>query len=259
MSEAGDKGKITAEIGQDVIAEALKSVEKRQGGGSAEAEIELDPAVAPAADGASARETELQGELEQLKAQLEFSQAKGRELMEKIKDAHEKMLRAVADLDNFKKRAAKERDEVQRYGGEKLLKDFLPVLDNLERAVAHADQTSDFAGLKKGVAMTKKLLEDTFARHGMKGFSAAGQPFDPHRHEAMQQVETDAMPPNQVFQEVLRGFTLHERLIRPALVMVSKAKPGPAPVDVGQSSPADAPGASPSEGGADALPTKKEP
>src|SRR4051794_24989063 len=79
-----------------------------------------------------------QKELESLKAQLEFSMAKGRELMEKVKDSHEKMLRAVADLDNYKKRAAKEKDEVQRFGVERLLKDFLPVADNLDRALDHA-------------------------------------------------------------------------------------------------------------------------
>ncbi len=149
--------------------------------------------------------------------------------MEKLKDGHEKMLRAVADLDNFKKRAAKEKDEVQRFGIEKLLKDFLPVADNLDRALGHAGQASDFEGFKTGVAMTRKLFEDALGKHGLKGFSAAGKPFDPHRHEAMSQVETDEVPPNQVYQEVLKGYALHDRLVRPALVVVSKAKPAAAP------------------------------
>lgn len=239
MSEASDKGKITTEISPDVISEALKSVEKHTGG---DVEVEVDSSATAASEpvlavesaeeaaAPSAREAELEQEVAQLQAQLEFSQAKGRELMEKIKDAHEKMLRAVADLDNFKKRAAKEREEVQRFGSEKLLKDFLPVIDNLERALSHAEQGADFAGLKTGVAMTKKLFEDAVGKHGMKGFTSAAQPFDPHRHEAMQQAETDAMPPNHVFHEVLRGYTLHDRLIRPALVVVSKAKPAVAPV-----------------------------
>jgi molecular chaperone GrpE len=118
------------------------------------------------------------------------------------------------------------------------------VLDNLDRALEHAKPGTEFESFRQGVAMTRKLFEDSLAKHGVKGFSSRGQPFDPHRHEAMQQVETDEMPPNHVHTELLRGFTLHDRLVRPALVMVSKAREAPAkaaPADT--SSPAaDGPG-----------------
>src|SRR5690606_27692089 len=143
---------------------------------------------------------------EDLRAQLEFSMAKGRELMEKLKDQHEKMLRAAADLDNFKKRAAKEKEELQKYGAEKLLKAFLPVIDNLDRAIEHAKTPSDFQSFVQGVAMTRKLFEDTLGKHGARAFSALGQPFDPRVHEAMQQEERDDVPPNQVVTELMRGF-----------------------------------------------------
>lgn len=234
MSEPREKGKITAEIGQDVIEQALKSVQKHTGAGE-EIPIEMESSQSETAAGEgsapSAPESAMAKEIEQLKLQLDFSQTKGRELMEKVKESHERMLRAVADLDNFKKRAQKEKEEAQKFGIERLLKDFLPVIDNLERALEHAKTATDFESLKTGVVMTRKLFEDSLARNGVKPFSAHGKPFDPMRHEAMSQVETADMPPNQVFQEVLRGYTLNDRLVRPALVMVSKAlSQAPAPV-----------------------------
>ncbi|HYV45709.1 MAG TPA: nucleotide exchange factor GrpE [Myxococcaceae bacterium] len=249
MAGTPDKGKFSTGIGQDVIEEALRAVEKRTDGDDAEAgaPVDLAPegerlpvesaapeAEAPAEPAPSA--DVVQKELEELKIQLEFSQSKGRELMEKIKDTHDKMLRAVADLENFKRRAQKEKEEVQKFGVERLLKDLLPIPDNLDRALEHARTQSDFDSLKKGLQMTRKLFEDTLGRHGVKSFSAQGQAFDPRLHEAMQHVETAEMAPGMVAQEVLRGYTLNDRLVRPALVMVSKAPeagaaepPAPAP------------------------------
>lgn len=213
-----EKGKISAEISPDVIREALESVKRRdvrEGEDSPEG-------LEPAARDASPDREEPHSEVESLRAQLEISQSKGRELMEKLKETHERMLRAVADLDNYKKRAHKEREELQKFGNERLLKEFVPVMDNLDRALEHAKSNSDFEGLLTGVAMTRKQFEDALGRHGVKPFTAVGQPFDPHLHEAMQQVETQDVPPNHVVSELLRGFTLNERLFRPALVLVAK-------------------------------------
>ncbi|MFN7134951.1 MAG: nucleotide exchange factor GrpE [Myxococcales bacterium] len=167
-------------------------------------------------------------DLRQREAELEASQAMGRETTARLKDQHERTLRAAADLENFRKRAQKEKEELQRFGQERLLKDVLPVLDNLDRALEHAKSPADFEGLKTGLQMTRKLFEDTLARFGVKGFSSLNQPFDPHLHEAMQSVESDA-PPNTVVAELVRGYTLNERLMRPAMVVVSKARaPSPA-------------------------------
>jgi molecular chaperone GrpE len=241
VSGPDEKGKFSADISQSVIEEALKSVKKRTG--------DPEAAVAAPSNGEVPVETELaepsdprDKEISELKVQLEFSMAKGRELMEKLKEGHEKMLRAVADLDNFKKRAAKEKEEIQKFGVEKLLKDFLPVIDNLERALEHGKSAADFESFKKGVAMTRKLFEDMLGRYGVRPFSGIGKVFDPRLHEAMQQVETAEVPANQVVGEVLRGYTLNDRLVRPALVMVAKA---PAQV----AAPAATAGAPPGEGG----------
>ncbi len=229
-----DKGKFSTEIGDEVIKAALESVRKRTG---------ESPAATPSS-GTSAVESpvgeevklevdvpvgdEKDKQIAELKAELELSQAAGRTGMGRIKDEHEKVLRATADLENYKKRAQKEKEELQRFGNEKLLKDLIPVVDNFDRALEHSKGGGDFAGLEKGVSMIRKLLEDALGKHGVKSFESKGKPFDPNLHEAMQHVETDEMPANHVASELLRGFTLNDRLIRPALVMVSKKSTPPA-------------------------------
>lgn len=238
MRSPGDKGTFSTDIGDDVIEQALKAVEKRSKGDSPEAAEPTEAAPAPEA-AAAAPEAPAAGdpkdeEIESLKAQLELSMGRGRDLMQKLKDEHEKMLRAAADLENYKKRAQKEKEEIQKFGSEKLLKDLLPVFDNFDRALEHANSASDFESFKKGVQMIRKQFEDSLGKHGVKAFSAKGEVFDPTRHEAMSAAETADMPPNHVFAEVLRGFTLNDRLVRPALVVVSRApekptEPAPAP------------------------------
>jgi molecular chaperone GrpE len=219
-----EKGKFSAEIDQDVIEAALKSVAKRTDG--VEVAVDGAPTLDTPAEAASPEDPKDQ-ELETLKAQLEFSMAKGRETLEKLKEEHERLLRGAADLENLRKRAVKEKEEVQRFGQERLLRDFLPVIDNLDRALEHAATAADFESFKKGVAMTRKLFEDTLGKQGVRSFTAVGQPFDPRLHEAMQQVESTSVPPNQVVSELVRGYTLNDRLMRPALVAVSKAPPQP--------------------------------
>jgi molecular chaperone GrpE len=150
-----------------------------------------------------------------------------RELEERLKESHERALRAAADLENFKKRAQKEKEEVQKFGAERLLKDLLPVLDNLDRALEAAQRSTDFESFRTGVEMTRKSFESALGKHGVKAFSAVGQPFDPRVHEAMQQVETTEVPEGHVAYEAVRGYTLNERLMRPALVVVARAPSAP--------------------------------
>jgi molecular chaperone GrpE len=164
-----------------------------------------------------------------LRAQLEFSQSKSRELMERMKGEHDRALRAQADLENYRKRAQKEKEEVQKFGSERLLRDLLPVIDNLDRALEAAQKNPDIDSFQKGVAMTRKSFEDSLARHGVKGFSAKGQPFDPRLHEAIQQVESADVPAGHVVFEVTRGFYLNDRLVRPAMVVVARAPEAAAP------------------------------
>jgi molecular chaperone GrpE len=140
----------------------------------------------------------------------------------KLKETHERMLRTAADFDNYRKRALKDREETQRVGAERMLKDFLPILDNLERALEHAKSSQDFDSLREGVSMTRRLFEDTLAKHGVTSVVALGELFDPRLHDALQHVETTDVAPNHVVTEVAKGYMLKDRLMRPALVVVSK-------------------------------------
>ncbi|MBN8230966.1 nucleotide exchange factor GrpE [Corallococcus macrosporus] len=246
VSGTNDKGSIQTDIGQDVIDDAVRSVERRmdEDADSAGTEVELDVSAPPAEADASTPEvtppTEdaaaLRQEVESLRAQLDFSQTKARETLERLKEAHERAkdfqdraVRSAADLENYRKRAQKEKEDVQKFGVEKLLKDLLPVVDNLDRALDAAGKSPDFDSFQKGVAMTRKSFEDSLARHGVKGFSAKGQPFDPRLHEAIQQVESADVPAGHVLFEVTRGFYLNDRLVRPAMVVVARAPEVAAP------------------------------
>jgi molecular chaperone GrpE len=221
MGESDEKGGFQADIPANAIEAALRSVEKLAGGGdapAAEAEVAVEvEGGAPSPDAAG-----LEAEVASLRAQLELSTAKGRETMEKLREEHERLLRAAADLDNFKKRAARERDEIQRFGVEKLVKDLLPVVDNLDRALAAAAPDDPLA---TGVRLVRSALEQALAKHGVVGFSAMGARFDPAVHEALMQVPTAEQAPGTVVLEHARGFKLNDRLVRPAMVGVAVEPP----------------------------------
>ena len=175
--------------------------------------------------GAEVSREELEKKVERLSAMLEDSMSRARETQERLKDTHERLLRVAAEFENFKKRATKEREDAQKFGIERLLKDFLPVADNLERALDHAEE-HDLRQVIEGVKLVQKLLESALAKHGVVGFSALGQPFDPNVHEALMQQESEA-PPGTVVSEMSRGYKLNERLVRPAAVVVARAKTPP--------------------------------
>jgi molecular chaperone GrpE len=136
------------------------------------------------------------------------------------RDLHDRHLRAVAELENYKKRVRREQTEAARYAAEPLIRDLLPVLDNLERAVEHAGGANG-ASLVEGVALVLKALQDLLRQHGVKTIEPpVGEPFDPRLHEAVDRREGDG-DPNRVAQLWQRGYQLHDRLLRPARVVVS--------------------------------------
>lgn len=195
------------------------------------------PATEAAPGLAPANETpeELAAKVAVLSAQLEESTARARETAQRLKDEHERLLRTAAEFDNFKKRAAKEKDDVRKYGVESLLKDFLPVSDNLDRALDHAEQ-HDPKQVIEGVRLVQKMFESALGKHGINPFSALGQMFDPSMHEALMQAESEE-PAGKVIQEMARGYKLHERLVRPAAVVVARAKEAPAAADDSSAEP----------------------
>jgi molecular chaperone GrpE len=219
MAERHPSGSFKADIPTDAVEEALRSVERVTGHFPAAADPSAGPPVEVEGEGPAPS-----GTLESLQAQLDLSQSLGRETQKKLAEAHDRWVRAAADLENYRKRSQKERDDVQKFGVEKLVKDLLPVLDNLDRALAAAAADDP---LVTGVKLVRTSFEQALGRHGVKGFSALGAPFDPAQHEAIMQVPTAEAPPGTVMLEHARGFMLHERLIRPAMVGVAMAPPKP--------------------------------
>ena len=134
----------------------------------------------------------------------------------------EQLLRTAADFDNYRKRSRREVEDAYKKGSEELLRTLLPVFDNMERAVMHAEQTDDSKAIADGVKMVLKQFVDTLARLGITRVPTVGNSFDPLIHEAIQQVETVEHAPGTVVAEVAPGYKMGDRLIRAAMVVVAK-------------------------------------
>jgi molecular chaperone GrpE len=147
---------------------------------------------------------------------------KFRELEDQVGQAEERALRTAADAENFKKRLQREKEEQARYANETLVRELLPVIDNLERALQHSAIAPNQEGLLEGLNMTLKGFLDTLARFGCTALEAIGKTFDPNFHEAVSQEESSKVEPNTVLKELQKGYMLKERLLRPAMVIVSK-------------------------------------
>ncbi len=154
-------------------------------------------------------------EIGELKKKLE-------EKEKEIKEHHDRLLRLAADFENYKKRAARDKEDWTKFANEDLLRTILPFIDNLERAINHAQKTSDTGVLIEGVRLTIQQILQSLNKFGLSSFQSVGTPFDPTVHEAMLVVETDKHEPNQVVEEFQKGYLLNDRLLRPATVSVSK-------------------------------------
>jgi molecular chaperone GrpE len=180
------------------------------------------PGEKPAAE--SAQDT---AGADNLRARLE---AKEKEAAEN----HDRYLRAMADLDNYKKRAARDKEDAFKYGNEKLIKDILPILDSLDRALHQSSDLSvrnNFEAFQQGLELIHSQILGCLEKHGVVKITAKGEEFDPDRHQALMQVETPEIESNRVVDEYESGYTLHGRLLRPTKVSVSKNVPKE---DVGQ-------------------------
>lgn len=139
------------------------------------------------------------------------------------KDLFDRLARVSADFDNFKKRATREKQDAIRFANEGVFKEMLPVLDNMLRAVQSSG--ADGGTLLEGVKLVARQFEDVLGKMGVVGFSAFGEPFDPARHEAVGTRPDTSVPAQHVCEEYQRGYMLHDRLLRPALVIVSTGAP----------------------------------
>lgn len=137
----------------------------------------------------------------------------------------DQLLRTAADFDNYRKRSRRAEDDAQRRGREQMLKDLLPVFDNLERAVQHAEAAPDAQAVTAGLRMVLKQFSDTLEKAGIKRIASVGLPFDPTRHEAISQVASTEHSAGVVVAEVQPGYTMGDTLVRAALVVVSNGSP----------------------------------
>ena len=151
------------------------------------------------------QETAIEEEAEQLKAELD-----------RVRDVY---LRKLAEFDNFRKRVERDREDIRLAGVEEIVRDLLPVLDNFERALQHAED--DSGAFQQGVELIAKQLWDTLERRGVQEVNPVGKPFDPELHEAVQRVEDGQHPPGTVAWVMLKGYTIGDRLVRPAMVGVA--------------------------------------
>ena len=148
------------------------------------------------------------------------------ELRRQVEEKQDRLLRALAEAENFKRRTQRERDESVRYANETLLRDLIPVLDNLDRALEAARSTGGAggaAGVVGGVELIQRELLKVLERAGVTRYSALGQPFDPTRHEAIARVVSVDAKPGTVVGETMPGYQLHNRVLRAALVSVAAA------------------------------------
>ena len=180
-----------------------------------------DSGVGPSAEAQGAeeqskkRKPKREQEIEMLKAQTE-------EKAKQAEENYDRFLRAQAELENYKKRAEREKSSLAKYGNEELIKAILPVVDNLERALDHP-QGENPDGLLEGVKIIYNQFLQVLEKFGLTPIAAVGEPFDPSKHEAMMQVESTDHEPNTVVSELQRGYFLNDRLLRPAMVSVARA------------------------------------
>jgi molecular chaperone GrpE len=187
---------------------------KGHNGMKAKDTVEITPPEAVAAE-------ETAAETQAPEAGLTFEE----QLAAKEKEAKEnwdRFLRERADLENYRKRVGREKEELLNYGNKSLLEEILPVIDNLERALAHVSDDSQ-AGVVEGIRMTHAMLLAALKKFNVTPIEAVGAPFDSAFHQAMAQIPTDQHEPNTVVEEYQKGYMLKERLLRPSMVSVATA------------------------------------
>jgi molecular chaperone GrpE len=144
---------------------------------------------------------------------------------DECKALHEKYLRLAAEFDNYKRLAQRDQRDQIKYGNEQILKELLPVVDNLERAIKSSKGTSPLDALTQGVELTLKQLIAVLTKFGVRAVESVGQRFDPATQQAVAQVPSDAVPENHVVEEYQKGYLLQDRILRPAMVTVSTGAP----------------------------------
>jgi molecular chaperone GrpE len=226
--------------------------EDEPSGGTLAASDELEAALRAATEAVEAREAGRHGAasnsasspdkvlLEVLSEELQSLKKEFEDVTQERNELQDQGLRLRAEFENFRRRGLKERQEAHNFGHQNLVKDLLPTVDNLERAIAHSAGSAEGSGgedlqaLLQGIELVRRELLGVLDRHGVVRIEASEQPFDPAVHEAMSQIVDDSVPAGSVVQVLEEGYQLRDRLLRPARVIVSKPSEAAEPVDSGE-------------------------
>lgn len=155
--------------------------------------------------------------------EVEF-EAKLESAKQEAKENYDRLLRVSAEFENYKKRTAREQTDLKKYANEALIKDLLSVVDNLERAIdSAANESKDISNFLEGVKMTHQEVLKILKKYHVNPIESVGNQFDPCYHQAVMQTDTSDYPANTIIQELQKGYLIHDRLLRPAMVVVSKS------------------------------------
>jgi len=177
--------------------------------------------------GPSAHSETAETKQEEIKQEEEGDMAAALEgAMNKLQESEDRVMRLAADFENSKKRLERERETSLKYAEENILKELLPGIDNIERAMDQGKEANNMESLLEGIELTRNGLLATLEKYGVKAIDSTGQPFDPNIHEALAMEESDEIEPNMVLREFQKGYIYKERLLRPSKVIVSKRGSG---------------------------------
>ncbi len=202
-----------------------------EGGAAIEASSEMEEALREATEAVEARQAPAEDvaspdklTIELLSTELQELKGLYEEKMKEIEEPNDQFLRLQAEFENFRRRSLKEKQESFKFGHQNLVKDLLSAVDNLERALEHGAQDAgpEVSGILDGVELVHREVLGALAKHGVKEIEAEGKIFDPADHEAMGQVPNADVPPNTVLQVLQKGYVIHDRMLRPARVIVSR-------------------------------------
>jgi molecular chaperone GrpE len=173
--------------------------------------------IAGAGKGGTSRDAKKDAAAESVEELLEAAEARAEK-------NHDRLLRVTAEFENYKKRAERDINDFRKFANESLIKEILPIVDNLERALEISEEKNEktLKGMREGVAMTLKGLLSGLEKYGVVRIESLNQPFDPNFHQAVMREESDKRPDNTVSQELQKGYMMQDRLLRPAMVVVSK-------------------------------------
>ncbi len=201
------------------IPKKSADIEKKESDKNTESEIKVKNGDAKEDQGSE------EEKIDDSKDPAEEMQEKLKAAQQEAKESYDRLLRATAEFENYKKRAAREMEDFRKYANEMLIKEFLSVVDNMERAISSSkdgDGAND--SVKEGVEMTLKEVLKIFEKFNVSQVDCVEKPFDPNFHQAVMREETENYPENTIINEFQKGYILHDRLIRPAMVVVAAAK-----------------------------------